>query len=106
MLNDYSNIVKVVQTCFKLVSNFQRSIDSGQLNAGNSTLIRCLYLLGLFAQHAKIDARADSFRSALGLAKNVPVTATIGKSLAAFTGPKVPEALRKIAIASYGTRVA
>ena len=106
MLSDYSNIIKVVQTCFKLVSNSRRSIDSGRLNAGNPTLIRCLYLLGLFAQHAKIDAHGDSFRTALGLAKSVPVTATIARTLAAFTGPEVPESLRKIAITSYGRHVA
>lgn len=106
MLSDYSNIIKVVQTCFRVVSNFQRSIDSGGLNAGNPTLIRCLYLLGLFTQHAKIDVHADSFRSALGLAKNIPVTATIARSLAALTRAEVPEALRKIAITSYGRRVA
>jgi hypothetical protein len=103
MLNDYSNVIKVVQTCFRLVSDSQRAIDSGKLNAGNPTLIRCLYLLGLFAQHAKIDTQVDQFRSALGLAKTVPVTAAIAKSLAAFTRPAVPEALRKIAITSYGT---
>jgi len=104
MLSDYSNIIKVVQTCFRLVTDSQRAIDSRGLNPGNPTLIRCLYLLGLFAQHAKIDMHADFFRSALGLARNIPVTAAIAKSLAAFTKPVVPEALRKIAITSYGTR--
>ena len=103
MLNDYANIIKVVQTCFRLVSNSQRTIESGGSIAANPTLIRCLYLLGLFAQHAKIDLQAEQFRSALGLAKNVLVTATIAKSLAAFTKPVVPESLRKIAITSYGT---
>lgn len=102
MLNDYSNIIKVVQTCFRLVSSSQKAIDTGGLNAGNPTLIRCLYLLGLFAQHAKIDAQAELFRSALGLAKNVLVTVAIARALAAFTKPVVPEALRKIAITSYG----
>lgn len=77
-------------------------IDSGELNAGNTTLIRCLYLLGLFAQHAKIDARGEQFTTALGLPRNVSVTGLIAKSLTAFSKPVVPESLRKIAITSYG----
>ena len=102
MLNDFSNITKVVQTCFRPVKNSERVIDSGQLNAGNTTLIRCLYLLGLFAQHAKINERVEQFNIALGVPKNVSVTGLIAKSLAAFAKPVVPESLRKIAITSYG----
>jgi hypothetical protein len=103
MLNDYSNVIKVVQTCFRMVSNSQKTIGSKGLNPGNTNLIRCLYLLGLFAQHARIDKNAKIFNEAFGAAKNVSVTALIAKSLAAFTKPVVPESLRKIAIASYGT---
>jgi hypothetical protein len=102
MLNDYSNIVKVVQTCFRLVNNSQRTIGSESVNPNNKALIRCLYLLGLFAQHAKIDEHADQFRAALGASKNTSIVGLIAKSLAAFTKPVVPEALRKIAISSYG----
>lgn len=86
-----------------MVSNSQKTIGSKELNPGNTTLIRCLYLLGLFAQHARIDKNAKIFNEAFGAAKNVSVTALIAKSLAAFTKPVVPESLRKIAIASYGT---
>jgi hypothetical protein len=64
--------------------------------------MRCLYLLGLFAQHGKIDEYAEQFTNALGVPKNVSVTILIAKSLAAFTRPVIPEALRKIAITSYG----
>jgi ABC-type polar amino acid transport system ATPase subunit len=103
MLSDYSNVIKVLQTCYRMVSNSQRSIDSGGLNAGNTTLIRCLYLLGLFAQHGQIDANTKIFNEAFGVTKNVSVTAMIAKSLASFTRPVVPESLRKIAITSYGT---
>lgn len=78
-------------------------IDSGQLNAENTTLIRCLYLLGLFAQHAKIDEHAELFNAALGAPKNVSLTGLIAKSLAAFAKPVVQESLRKTAITSYGT---
>jgi hypothetical protein len=77
-------------------------IESGTLNAGNTTLIRCLYLLGLFAQHAKITEHTEQFTAGLGVPRNVSVIGLIAKSLAAFTKPAVPEALRKIAIASYG----
>jgi hypothetical protein len=102
MLNDYSNIIKVVQTCFRPVKNSERAIDTGGLNPNNTTLIRCLYLLGLFAQHAKIDQRSETFTAALGVPRNVSVTGLIAKSLAAFTKPVVPESLRKIAVSSYG----
>ena len=102
MLNDYSNVIKVVQTCFRPVKNSERIIDTGGLSAGNTTLIRCLYLLGLFAQHAQIEHRSEQFTAALGVPKNVSVTGLIAKSLAAFTKPIVPEALRKIAVTSYG----
>ena len=102
LLNDYSNIVKVVVTCFRPVNASQRAIESGNVNAGSTTLIRCLYLLGLVAQHAKIDEHAKQFNPAFGLAMNVSVTEVIAKSLAAFANPKVPESLRKIAITSYG----
>jgi ABC-type polar amino acid transport system ATPase subunit len=102
LLNDYSNIIKVVQTCFRPVKASERMIESGELNAGNTTLIRCLYLLGLFAQHGKIDTRGEQFTAALGLPRNVSVTGLIAKSLSAFSKPIVPEPLRKIAITSYG----
>ena len=105
MLNDYSNIVKVVLTCFRQIKNYERVIGSEGLNTGNTTLIRCLYLLGLFAQHAKIDDHRELFTSTLGLPRNDSVIALIAKSLAAFTKPIVPESLRKIAITSYGTLV-
>jgi len=101
-LNDYSNIIKVVGTCFRPVTASQKQIESRSLNAGSTTLIRCLYLLGLFAQHAKIDQHAQQFNAALGVAPNVSMTGLIAKSLAAFASPIVPEALRKIAITSYG----
>lgn len=101
-LNDYSNIIKVVQTCFRPVKNAEKQIATGGLNPGNTTLIRCFYLLGLFAQHAKIDERREQFNPALGIPKNMSVTTLIAKSLAAFSKPAVPEALRKIAVTSYG----
>jgi hypothetical protein len=84
------------------VTTSQKQIGTGTLNTGNTTLIRCLYLLGLFAQHAKIDKHSQLFNSALGIAPNIFVTSLIAKSLAAFASPAVPEALRKIAITSYG----
>ena len=62
-----------------------------------------MYLLGLFAQHAKIDEYAELFNAALGAPKNVSVTALIAKSLTAFAKPVVQESLRKTAITSYGT---
>ena len=102
ILNDYSNVIKVLVTCFRLVTDSQRPINSGGLNAGNRTLIRSLYLLGLFAQHARIDANANAFKEALNAPKNASVTAMIAKSLAALTKPVVPEDLRKVAITSYG----
>jgi hypothetical protein len=102
MLNDYSNINKVIGTCFRLVNNSQRMIGTEGLNPSNKALIRCLYLLGLIAQHAKIDDHADQFRTAMNLPKNASIVGLIAKSLAAFTKPAVPEALRKIAISSYG----
>src|SRR5271170_2665695 len=102
MLNDYSNVIRVVQTCFRFVKNSERMIGGGGLNAGNTTLIRCLYLLGLFAQHANIDQRSEQFTVALGVPRNVSVTGLIAKSLAVFTKPIIPEALRKIAVTSYG----
>lgn len=102
MLNDYSNVIKVVSTCFRQVKNSERLIGTGGLNPGNTLLIRCLYLLGLFSQHAKIDEHRDQVNPALGLLKNVSVTSLIAKSIAAFTKSAVPEALRKVAITSYG----
>lgn len=102
MLNDYSNINKVLGTCFRLVNSSQRMIGKEGLNPSNKALIRCLYLLGLIAQHAKIDDHADQFRGTTGLPKNASIVGLIAKSLAAFTNPVVPEALRKIAISSYG----
>lgn len=102
LLNDYSNIVKVIQTCFRPVKNAERMIESRDLNVGNTTLIRCLYLLGLFAQHAKISDHSEVFTSGLGVPRNVSVVGLIASSLAAFTKSVVPEALRKIAITSYG----
>ena len=103
MLNDYTNIIKVVQTCFRPVKASERLIEARELKAGNTTLIRCLYLLGLFAQHAKIDEHTEQFNPSFNVPRNVSVTDLIAKSLAAFTKPIVPEALRKIAITSYGT---
>jgi hypothetical protein len=102
MLNDYSNVIKVVSTCFRQVKSSERSIGIGGLNPGNTLLIRCLYLLGLFAQYAKIDEHREQFNPALGLAMNVSVTSLIAKLIAAFTQSSVPEALRKVAITSYG----
>ena len=103
MLNDYSNIIKVIQTCFRQVKNSEKLIGTGRLNPQNTLLTRCLYLLGLFAQHAKIDENKEQVNSALGLPKNVSVTGMIAKLIAAFTRPVVPEQLRKVAISSYGT---
>jgi hypothetical protein len=102
MLNDYSNVIKVLLTCFRLVTDSQRPVNSRGLNAGNASLIRSLYLLGLFAQHARIDANANAFKEALNAQKNASGTAMIAKSLAALNKPVVPEDLRKIAISSYG----
>jgi len=102
MLNDYTNVLKVVQTCFRQVRNSERAIDSGTLNAGNTTLIRCLYLLGLFAQHGRIDERREQFNPALGVPKNVSATSMIAKSIAAFAKPVLLEGLRKVAITAYG----
>jgi hypothetical protein len=102
MLNDYSNVIRVVQTCFRLVKNSERMIETGGLSAGNTSLIRCLYLLGLFAQHANIDQRSEQFTVTLGVPRDVSITGLIAKSLAVFTKPVVPEALRKIAVTSYG----
>ena len=102
MLNDYSNVIRVVQTCFRVVKNSERTIDAGGSSAGSTTLIRCLYLLGLFAQHARVDQRSEQFTVALGVPRNVSIIGLIAKSLAVFTKPIVPEALRKIAVTSYG----
>jgi hypothetical protein len=102
-LNDYSNVLKVVSTCFRQVKNTERSIGTNGLNPGNTLLIRCLYLLGLFAQHAKIDEHKEQVNPALGLPMNASVTSLIAKLIAAFAKPTVPEALRKVAITSYGT---
>jgi hypothetical protein len=103
LLNDYSNIIKVIQTCLRPVKNAERAIGSSGLNSGNTTLIRCLYLLGLFAQHAKISEHSETFTSGLGVPRNVSVVSLIASSLAAFTKPTVPESFRKIAVTSYGT---
>jgi hypothetical protein len=78
-------------------------IETGTITPGNTTLIRCLYLLGLIAQHANIDTHAQKFNPALGTPMNVSVTGMIARSLAALANPKVPEWLRKIAITSYGS---
>jgi hypothetical protein len=78
-------------------------IGTSALNPGNTTLIRCLYLLGLSAQFAKIDQRSEQFTAALSLPRNTSVVALIAKSLASFTRPVVPETLRKIAVTSYGS---
>jgi hypothetical protein len=84
------------------VNGSQKAIDSGQLKTGNTTLIRCLYLLGLVGQHAKIDEHRQQVNPALGHPINVSVTGLIARSLAVIANPKVPESLRKIAITSYG----
>lgn len=105
ILNDYSNIIKVVQTCFRQVKNSEKLIGTGGLNPQNTLLTRCLYLLGLFAQHAKIDENKEQVNPALGLPKNVSVTSMIAKLIAAFTKPVVPEQLRKVAVSSYGVSV-
>jgi hypothetical protein len=105
ILNDYSNIIKVVQTCFRQVKNSEKLIGTGGLNPQNTLLTRCLYLLGLFAQHARIDENREQVNPALGLPKNVSVTSLIAKLIAAFTKPVVPEQLRKVAISSYGTSI-
>jgi len=102
ILNDFSNVIKVIQTCFRIVQNSERLIGTPSLNPGNTTLIRCLYLLGLVAQHTRIDQRSEQFTSALGVPRNTSVTGLIAKLLAVFTKPIVPETLRKIAVTSYG----
>ena len=102
MLNDFSNVVKIVKTCLGIVNNSARLIGTASLNPGNTTLIRCLYLLGLSAQFAKIDRRSEEFTSALGLPRKTSVIGLIAKSLALYTKPTVAETLRKIAVTSYG----
>ena len=78
-------------------------IGTGGLNPQNTLLTRCLYLLGLFAQHAKIDEHKEQINPALGLSLNTSVTSLIAKAIAVFTKPVLPEQVRKVAISSYGT---
>jgi len=100
---EYSNVIKVTQNCFRQVKNLEKLIGTGGLNPQNTLLTRCLYLLGLLAQHANIDRNKEQVNPALGLPKNVSVTGMIAKLIAAFTKPVVPEQLRKVAISSYGS---
>ena len=102
MLDDYSTVVRVVVTCHKKVQTAEGQLKTGQLSSGNTTLIRCLYLLGLCAQYGRIDTRAEQFRNGLGLANSVSPTGLIAEVLARFCKPIVPESLRKIAVVSYG----
>ena len=80
----------------------EHSIQTGEIKPGNTTLIRCLCILGLFAQHGKIDEHAQHFNAVFGVSKNISATDSIAELLAAFTNSMVPEAVRKIAITSYG----
>jgi hypothetical protein len=102
MLDDLSTVIRVVFTCYRKLQEAENQAKTGQLDPGSTMLIRCLYLLGLCAQHAKIDTRAEKYRSALGLAKGVSPTGVIAQILARFCRPVVPESLRKIAVLSYG----
>jgi len=105
MTNDYVNIIKVLVTCYRQIKNAERTIGTSALNPGNTTLIRCLYLLGLFAQHAQIDQHKEQFNPPLGIPNTGSVISLFANAIAAFTGSVVPEALRKIAISSYGIAV-
>jgi len=99
------NIIKVLVTCYRQIKNAERTIGTSALNPGNTTLIRCLYLLGLFAQHAQIDQHKEQFNPPLGIPNTGSVISLFANAIAAFTGSVVPEALRKIAISSYGIAV-
>jgi hypothetical protein len=96
------NIIKVLVTCFRQIKTAERTIGTAALNPANTTLIRCLYLLGLFAQHAQIDQHKEQFNQSLGIPLTGSVISLIANAIAAFTRPVVPEALRKIAISSFG----
>ena len=102
MLNDFSNVSKVILTCYRQVKNAERTIGTGGLNPGNTVLIRSVYLLGLFAQHARIGEHREQMNPQLGLPTNSSATGLIAKLLASFTKSVIPEALRKVAITSYG----
>ena len=99
------NIIKVLVTCYRQIKNAERTIGTSALNPGNTTLIRCLYLLGLFAQHAQIDQHKEQFNPPLGIPNTGSVISLFANAIAAFTSSVVPEALRKIAISSYGIAV-
>jgi hypothetical protein len=103
LTNEFVNIIKVLVTCYRQVKNAGRTIGTAGLNPANTTLIRCLYLLGLFAQHAQIDQHKEQFNQPLGIPPTGSVISLIANAIVAFTRPVVPEALRKIAISSYGT---
>ena len=94
LLNDYSTIIKLIETCLGLVKKAEHMIASGALNVQTTTLMRCLYLLGLFGQHANTGR--------LNVRSNVSGFALIASSLSSFTKSVVPETLRKSAVTSYG----
>jgi hypothetical protein len=102
LTNEFVNIIKVLVTCYRQIKNAERTIGTTALNPTNTTLIRCLYLLGLFAQHAQIDQHKEQFNQPLGIPPTGSVISLIANAIASFTTPVVPEALRKIAVSSYG----